>query len=80
MNTTFSPAQIKKDIKHNAIALGIPIGAAEIFATKAVSAAHKSLKSKSVITDHDLHLALSKELAKYNADLAYVYQNHDTII
>ena len=80
MKEPFSLTRVEKDIKQTAKGLGIPSGAAEIFATKAARAAHQSLQSKSIITDHDLHLALAKELTKYNADLAYVYRNRDTII
>ena len=78
--TTFNSSSIKKSIIIDAIGLGIPSGAAEVFADKAVRAAQKSLRSKKLITDHDLYIALAKELRKYNTDLAYVYQNHDTII
>lgn len=78
-----SPTQIKsikKSIKIDAHGLGIPSGAAEIFADKAISSASKSLRSKKIITDKDLSLALAKEFTKYNPDLAYVYKNRDTII
>ena len=78
--TTFNSAQLKKSIKIDAIGVGIPVGAAEIFADRAVRAAEKSLRSKKLITSHDLTIAITKELRKYNSDLAYVYQNHDTII
>ena len=42
--------------------------------------AKKTLKNKSIITEKDLERAITKELKKYHADLAYVYQNRDTII
>ena len=42
--------------------------------------ATKSLSSKTIVTDKDLVRAVHKELKKYNADLAYVYKNRDTII
>lgn len=71
---------IKKSIKIDARGLGIPSGAAEIFADKAIASASKSLRSKKIITDKDLNLALAKEFAKYSPDLAYVHKNRDTII
>ena len=76
----FDEKSIIKDLKINAHGIGIPSGAAEIFAERAIKDAKKTLKSKSIITEKDLERALAKELKKYNKDLAYVYQNHDTII
>lgn len=76
----FDEKSIIKDLKINAHGIGIPSGAAEIFAERAVKDAKKTLKDKSIITEKDLERALVKELKKYNKDLAYVYQNHDTII
>lgn len=69
-----------KELEIDAKAVGIPSGAAEIFIEKSISAAKKSLKSKKIITKKDLTLAISKELKKYNPDLAYVYKNRDKII
>ena len=76
----FNEAEIKKDLKIDARALGIPIGAAEIFINRTLKDAKKTLKNKSIITEKDLQRAITKELKKYHADLAYVYQNRDTII
>ncbi len=73
-------ASIIKDLKINAHGVGIPSGAAEIFAEHALAGAKKTLKNKSIITEKDLERAITKELKKYNQDLAYVYQNRDTII
>lgn len=69
-----------KNLKIDAKAIGIPTGAAEIFINKSLTAAQRSLKSKKIITDQDLKLAIVKELRKYNTDFAYVYENHDKII
>lgn len=76
----FDPTKIIKDLKIDARGVGIPEGAAEIFAQNAVKDATKSLNNLSIITASDLHRAILKELKKYNADLAYVYQNRDKII
>lgn len=71
---------LTKNLKIDAKAIGIPTGAAEIFINKSLTAAQKSLKSKKIITEKDLKLAIVKELKKYNTDFAYVYENHDKII
>ena len=72
--------EIKKDLIIDARAVGIPEGAADIFAERAVKTAIKSLKNRSIITESDLHHAILKELKKYNHDLAYVYENRDKIV
>lgn len=76
----FDEAEITKELKIDAKALGIPEGAAEQFIERTIKGAHKTLKRKSLITETDLNRALVKELKKYNADLAYVYENRDKII
>ena len=72
--------QLSKELKTHARAIGLPEGSAESFINAAINDAQKSLKSKSTITNADLTRLVSKELKKYNQDLAYVYQNHDKII
>ena len=69
-----------KNLKIDARGLGIPSGAAEIFIDNSLKAAEKSLKSKKIITEKDLKVAITRELKKYNADFAYVYENRDKII
>ena len=69
-----------KNLKIDARSVGIPDGAAEIFIAKSLKAAEKSLKSKKIITEKDLERAIARELKKYNADFAYVYENRDKII
>ena len=78
--TDLDKATIIKDLKIDARGVGIPEGAAEIFAERATEAAIKSLKPRSIITESDLHRAILKELKKYNHDLAYVYENRDKIV
>ena len=70
----------EKILKIHAKALGIPSGSAEVFIKKSISAAEKSLKARKIITENDKIRAISKELKKYNRDLAYVYENYDKII
>ncbi|MBR3236057.1 hypothetical protein IKF92_00010 [Candidatus Saccharibacteria bacterium] len=71
---------IIKTLKIDARALGIPSGAAEVFIQKSVKAALNSLQKKSIITDLDVKKAVTKELKKYHADLAYVFENRDKIV
>lgn len=76
----FDEQNIIKDLKNEARALGIPIGAAESFINLVVPAVIKNLSDKKIITEKDLTRAVIRELKKYNADLAYVYENRDKII
>lgn len=68
------------ELKVHARALGLTPGASEIFIKKSLSAAQKSLGKQKIILRADLVRAISKELKKYNADLAYVFENYDKII
>ena len=76
----FDLDKITKALKIDAKAIGIPSGAAEDFIQKSLKATTKKLSTKTIITEKDLQRALAKELKKYNQDLAYVYENRDTII
>ena len=76
----FDQAEIIKNLRIDAKGVGIPEGAAEIFVDRAVKSATKALKSKSIITESDWDRAIIKELRKYNADFAYVYENRDKIV
>lgn len=68
------------ELKIHARALGLAPGASEIFIKKSLNAAQKSLKNRKIILRADLTRTVSKELKKYNADLAYVFENYDKII
>lgn len=76
----FNPVKIAKELKIDAKAVGIPSGAAEVFIDKALATTEKKLSLKTIITEEDLKRILAKELKKYHKDLAYVYENRDTII
>ena len=76
----FNPVKIAKELKIDAKAIGIPSGAAEVFINKALATTEKELSLKTIITEEDLKRILAKELKKYHKDLAYVYENRDTII
>ena len=80
MKDAIDQKTIIKNLKIDARGLGIPSGAAEVFIDKSVQAAEKSLRSKKIITEKDLKVAITRELKKYNADFAYVYENRDKII
>ena len=76
----FDLQTITENLRIDARGLGIPDGAAEIFINHTLKNLKKTLKSKSLITENDLNRFIAKELKKYHADFAYVYQNRDTII
>ena len=76
----FDTKALTKSLKADARALGIPVGAAESFINYTIRDAQKSLGHKKLITDQDLKRAVVKQLKKYNADFAYVYENRDKII
>lgn len=77
---TFNEDNIKKELKIDAKAIGIPSGAADSFIDLAIKSVKQRLEHKTIITNKDLERAITKELKKYNADFAYVYQNRDKII
>lgn len=76
----FDENTIIKELKIDAKGLGIPSGAATIFIEKTLKTATKALQKKTIVTDLDVKKAITKELKKYHADLAYVYENRDKII
>lgn len=72
--------ELRKTLKIDARAIGIPSGAAEAFIDRTLKSAKQTLKHKKIITKNDLERVITKELKKYNADFAYVYENRDKII
>ncbi len=72
--------KIRKNLKIDAKGVGIASGAAEMFIENVMKELKKFLKSREIITEKDLNRFLVRELKKYNADLAYVYENRDKII
>lgn len=71
---------LAKSLKSTAKSLRIPDGSASEFISLTIKAVSKSLAQKSIITKSDLTRIVTKELRKYNADFAYVYQIRDIII
>ena len=80
MTNSYNETALKKELTIDARAVGIPSGAAKAFIENTIQSATKALSSKKIITDKDLKRIVTKELKKYNADLAYVYKNRDKII
>ena len=76
----FDKDVLARELKIEAKALGIPVGAANAFVEKTVVATSQKLKKKKLITKRDLERTVVAELKKYNADLAYVYRIRDKII
>jgi hypothetical protein len=71
---------LTKDLKINLKGLGVPVGAAELFADKIIAEVKKQIKGRKIITEQDLNRYIATSAKKYNADLAYVYKNRDKII
>ena len=80
METEFDEKTFTKTLKIDARAIGIPSGAAESFIEHTIKDVRKALKAKPKTTNKELTRIIVKELKKYNADLAYVYENRDRII
>ena len=80
MTNSFNETTLKKELLQDARAVGIPAGAAKAFIENTLRDTSKALSSKKIITNKDLERIITKELKKYNADLAYVYKNRDKII
>ncbi len=71
---------IIRELKIDMKGIGIPEGAANIFAEKIIEDTKRTLKGKTIITENDLTRIITREAKKYNSDLAYVYKNRDKII
>ena len=69
-----------KQIICDAKGVGIPTGAARPMSEQIADKVLNWAKKRDAITEADLYRQLAKEAKKYNADLAYVYENHDKII
>ena len=75
-----SKKKIHEDIKREAKILGLHPGTAEIIADNVVDKVVAWSKKRSMITEDDLNQRLSKEIKKYNADLAYLFESKGKII
>ena len=78
--TKFSKKKLREELLRECKVLGLHQGAAEMMVERVVAAVEKWAKEQTMITQNDLERAVEREVKKYNADLAYVYQNRGKII
>lgn len=71
---------LRTELARDAKALQIPSGAAEKIANQVIQEAERWLDEAGKATLAELREKINTELAKYHADLAYVYQNRGKII
>lgn len=76
----FSGKALQEELQREARALKIPSGTADVIASKITEQVEKWVKKRAAVTIDDLHRRVALEAEKYNADLAYVYQNRGKII
>lgn len=76
----FSVEGLKKDILGEAKKLKVPETVAQTMADRTIEKVGKWIEKRAAVTSDDLNRQIAKELQKYNADLAYVYQNRGKII
>ena len=77
---TFSEEKLKAEIIAEAKILKISESTAEIIASKTATEVAKWVSKRAAVTIDDVNRRVALEIAKYNSDLAYVYQNRDKII
>ncbi len=77
---TFSQEELKLAIMCEAKALSFSLPIAEMIAGNTAGAVAQWVMKRPAITEDDLNRRVAKEIAKYNDDLAYVYQNRGKII
>ena len=77
---TFDEEKLKTEILAEAKKLHIAESTAEMMTDKVVANVSKWAKKRAVVTLDDINRRVATEMAKYNADLAYVYQNRGKII
>lgn len=77
---TFGVDKTKQSILYDAKIIGIPDGAAETIASQVTEKVRLWVLSRPAITTEDLNRKIATEAKRYNADLAYVYQNRGKII
>lgn len=78
--TTFDHAKLKADLMKEAKVLGIAESTAETIVKQVVDKVAVWTEKRAAITIDDLNRQIAKEVKKFNADLAYVYQNRGKII
>ena len=76
----FSHSGLVKDILKNARAAGVPLGSAEIFATRTADHVQQWIKGRAKVTEADLNRVIAKKLSSFSSDLAFFYKNNGKII
>lgn len=76
----FSEEKVKTEILQDAKSLHLPLANAEVVAEKVATATGKWVAKRATVTQDDIWRRVAVEIAKYNSDLAYVYQNRGKII
>ena len=76
----FEERELAEELKRESRSLGIPVGSSEKIIEEVVASVCLWLEKRSLITQDDLERVVSRELDKYNKDLAYIYRNRDKII
>ncbi len=77
---TFSEEKLKADILTEAKKLRIADSTAEVITEKVVASVAKWAAKRTAVTIDDINRRVALEMAKYNGDLSYVYQNRGKII
>ncbi len=76
----FDAEALRDEIVRSAKAIGLPSGSATMIADKVAEKTALWVCKRSAVTADDLSRQVAKEVKKYSADLAYVYQNRGKII
>lgn len=76
----FNVEKLKQEILYDAKIVGIAESTAEMIAEKIAAATVKWVEKRAAVTVEDIHRRVAIEAERYNADLAYVYQNRGKII
>ena len=77
---SFEKSDLIDELRRESKSVGIPAGSAELIIRKVIEGICPWLEERNMITKSDLEWVVSRELDKYNADLAYIYRNRDKII
>ncbi|MBQ6147423.1 hypothetical protein IJH66_02625 [Candidatus Saccharibacteria bacterium] len=80
LETVFKSEDLAEELRRESRSLGLPAGSAEDVIKKVTEGVCLWLEERNIITKSDLERVVSRELDKYNADLAYIYRNRDKII
>ena len=80
LEKNFERRDLAEELRRDSKSLGIPAGSADIIIDSVIESVCSWLEKRSLITKDDLERVVSRELDKYNKDLAYIYRNRDKII